>query len=85
MEQNQKYCKALKKGTAFEELYKGWLDRTLCEENPCPNGHKNRFVENQCMDGEERFVCPSNGLVERKKLLTLFKDYFIMGKQFIFS
>ena len=85
MEQNKKYCKALKKGTAFEELYKGWLDRTLCEENPCPYGYKNRFVETRCMDGEKRFVCPSKGLIEKKGILTLFRNYSIPKKQPIFS
>ena len=68
MEQNQKYCEALKKGTAFEEMYKGCFDRILCEENPCLYGHENRLPESRCIDEKERFVCPlEKGLVEKKE------------------
>lgn len=51
-------CDAITKDTAFEETYKGWMDRVLCEENPCLRGFKKRNTEDRCMDEVRRYVCP---------------------------
>lgn len=73
------YCEALKKRTAFKEMYKGCFDRILCEENPCLYEYENRLTELQCTDGKERFICPlEKGLVNSKpqKIIKGLAKYF---------
>ncbi len=56
--QNKETCDAITKNTAFEETYKGFTERVLCEENPCLKKHKDRQIEDRCRDGEKRYICP---------------------------
>lgn len=66
---SREICDAIANNTAFEEEYKGWTERVLCEEERCLEGYKKRDIENRCIDKKERYICPLHkGPISIKKL-----------------
>jgi hypothetical protein len=59
-------CEAITKGTAFEEIYPGGIERVLCEEHPCLKGYEKRYTGIGCTDKKERYLCPLHDGLTKK-------------------